>query len=160
MVKKTTSYQHHWNGISHVRIPMDVLNSEAWRALSFSDKALYLDMRAKLRSTNNGDINATISEMKHRGWKSSATLWKALKTLEHMGFIARTRTGGIASLSKVCNLYRFTDLPCLEFPKKGIEACPATNNHRRFESVKAAKAAVAEIKSTKKIKGKKLKLVG
>lgn len=84
MSRKFTQYDEHWRGVAHIRTPLAVLDSPAWRVLAFSDKALYADLRAKLRSTNNGNINATLSEMKHRGWNSSATLWKSLRSLERM----------------------------------------------------------------------------
>jgi len=141
---KLSKFQEHWIGIAHTRVPLKVLDSPAWRVLSFSEKALYIDMRAKVRSTNNGNINATLSEMKHRGWSSSATLWKGLKTLEHMGLISRTRAGGIGAMSKICNLYRFTDMPVLEFPKLRINEIPATNDYIKIDSVKEAKARITE----------------
>lgn len=134
-----------WNGISHIRIRVDMLNSPAYRVLPYSTRALYTDLRATLTSTNNGNISATFEDLKHRGWKSSATLAKALRELEHMGLIAKTRQGGIASLSKVCNLYRFTDLFVFEHPKQGIPAMKATFDWQRFKSVGAAQAHLQEL---------------
>lgn len=167
MAKKPSLYDQHWFGVAHIRVPLSVLNSPAWRVLAYSDVALYIALRAKVRSTNNGDINATFSEMKHRGWTSSATLWKSARFLERMGFIALTRQGGIGGMSKICNLYRFTDLPTHDFPKKGITAMKATNEFLRFESVSAAQAEIDKLKQEikaeqdirKKSKIQKLKLV-
>lgn len=147
-----------WKGVAHSRIPHDVTDGPGWRVLSFSAKALYIDMRAKLRSTNNGNINATLSEMKHRGWTSSATLSKSLRQLEHMGFIAKTRQGGIAFMSKRCSLYRFTDLPVFEHPKQKIMDFKSTFEYRRFESVSEAKSTICELTERKKTKVQKLKL--
>jgi hypothetical protein len=142
MRKKFSQYDQLWVGVAHIRTPLAVLDSAAWRVLAFSDKALYGDLRAKLRSANNGNINATHSEMKHRGWNSSATLWKSLRHLERMGLIARTRQGGIGGMSKICNLYRFTDLPVYDFPKLRITARKPTNDFLAFDSVKAAQAEI------------------
>jgi len=167
MSRKFTQYDEHWRGVAHIRTPLAVLDSPAWRVLAFSDKALYADLRAKLRSTNNGNINATLSEMKHRGWNSSATLWKSLRSLERMGLIAQTRQGGIGGMSKICNLYRFTDLPVHDFPKQRITARKPTDDFLAFTSVKAAQAEIDALKREiqcekdvrRKSKVQKLKLV-
>ena len=151
---------NYWSGIQHCRIRHEVLNSPAWRVLGYSARALYLDLRARLNSTNNGNISATLPDMKHRGWTSSATLWRALRQLDHMGFMAKTRQGGIAVMAKTCNLYRFTDLPVFEHPKQGIPAMDETHDYRRFETVKEARAAIRELAAEKKSKVQKLKLIG
>lgn len=146
MSRKASQSEKHWAGVAHIRIPLKVLDSPAWRVMDFSEKALYTDLRAKLRSTNNGNINAVFSEMKHRGWNSDTTLRKCLRVLIHMGFIVQTRRGGIAAMSKVCNLYGFTDYPIAEHRKQGIEAQPPTNSYERFKSVKEAEAEIQKLK--------------
>jgi hypothetical protein len=42
-------------------------------------------LRATLKSTNNGNLSATLSELKHRGWKSPVTLASALYELQAVG---------------------------------------------------------------------------
>jgi hypothetical protein len=113
-------------------------------ALGFSSRALYIQLRLKLKQTNNGNIDATHATLKHAGFKSSSTLAKALRELETVGLIDKTRQGGIANGGKVCNLYRFTDKPTMEFPKIGINAMRATHEWKRWESVRAAKAAIRD----------------
>jgi hypothetical protein len=81
----------------HVRLYWDLMDSPAWRALSHADVRVYLAMRRKLLATNNGNINATAAEFAHAGLKSRATIWAALVRLERLGFIAKTRQGGIAN---------------------------------------------------------------
>lgn len=134
----------------HYRTPLAVANSPAWRVLHFSSKALWGDMRATLTSFNNGDISAALSQLKHRGWSSPSTLAKALRQLEAMGFIAATRrTIGVERGSKVCNLYRFTDIEVFEQSKKNIEAVKATRDWVRFTSVADAQRAVDEASAPK-----------
>jgi hypothetical protein len=70
---------------------------------------VYLALRRKLGKFNNGDINATLTEMRHAGIRSSSTLATALQRLEKLGFIEKTRQGGIANGGKLCSLFRFTD---------------------------------------------------
>ncbi|NMF96136.1 hypothetical protein GPA27_01825 [Aromatoleum toluolicum] len=131
-----------WKGVAHYRVRLEGADSPAFRVLSFSAKALYGDLRAKMRSNNNGNINATLSEMRHRGWTSSATLSKALQELEAMGFIAKTRQGGIAANARYCSLYRFTDTEVWEWPKLGIGPIEATNEYKAFGTVREAEVAM------------------
>lgn len=149
-----------WKGVAHVRIRSDVLNSPAWRVLPFSARSAYLDLRAKLTSVNNGDLEATPADMVHRGWKSKTTLYQALGQLEALGFIAKTRQGGKGALAKSCSLWRFTDLSCFEQPKHGLPACKATFEWRAFATVGEAAAVLdkltADAEARKKTKGQKL----
>lgn len=128
----------------HIRVYVSLLNTPAWRVLGFSAKALFTDLRAIVTATNNGNISAALSDMKHRGWASSATLAKALYELRAMGFIAVTVEGGLRQGTRVPSLYRFTDLEVYEQPKVGVLAAKATHEYRRFESVREAEQALAE----------------
>ena len=128
---------------AHIRISLALLNSPAYIALGYSAKALFLDMRSKLRSTNNGNINAALSELAHRGWSASGTLAKALRQLEAVGLLRKTRqTVGVEQGSKVCNLYRFTDVETWAHPKLGIEAVKDTHDYKQFTSLSEARRAV------------------
>jgi hypothetical protein len=134
----------------HMRIYWSIVDSPAWRVLSHADVRVYLALRRKLRSTNNGDINATLAEMRHSGISSSSTLSMALHRLEVLGFIAKTRQGGIAFGGKLCSLYRFTDQPTYEMPKLGLPAVRATSDWQRFTTIAAARAEVAKTTPQKK----------
>ncbi len=134
----------------HMRIYWSIVDSPAWRVLSHADVRVYLAMRRKLRSTNNGDINATLVEMRHSGIASSSTLSMALHRLEVLGFIAKTRQGGLAFGGKLCSLYRFTDQPTYEIPKLGLSAMRATSDWQRFTTMAAARAEVARTTPPKK----------
>ena len=128
-------------GERHIRINHSLLNSPAFVAFDATALKLFIDLRAKLNGSNNGNINATFSELAQRGWRSPATLSKALKQLLALGFIAKTReTIGVEKGSKVCNLYRFTDLDCFEVPKLQIKACKATSEYLKFSKLTDARA--------------------
>ncbi|MTI12561.1 hypothetical protein [Sansalvadorimonas verongulae] len=63
-----------------------------------SSKALLTDMLLQLNyqkggPVNNGDICATFSVMKSRGWKSKQTLQNAIDELLHYGWIVVSRPG-------------------------------------------------------------------
>lgn len=51
----------------HVRLYWAILDCPAWRVLTHADVRVYLALRRKLGKTNNGDINATLAEMRHAG---------------------------------------------------------------------------------------------
>lgn len=138
----------------HIRLYWAIADSLAWRALSHADVRVYLALRRKLKATNNGDINATLTEMRHAGISSSSTLSMALHRLEALGFIAKTRQGGIAHGGKLCSLYRFTDEPTFDIAKAGVHAGPATNEWQRFQTLDDARAAVRPFmrKNTSKVR--------
>jgi hypothetical protein len=133
----------------HVRLYWELMDCPAWRALSHADVRVYLAMRRKLGKTNNGDINATLTEMRHAGISSSSTLSIALHRLEALGFIEKTRQGGIANGGKVCSLFRFTDEVTYDIAKAGVKSGPATHEWRGFESIAKARAAIRGLGSKK-----------
>jgi predicted transcriptional regulator len=112
------------------------------RNLTHADVRVYLALWRKLGRTSNGDVNATLAELKHAGITSSSTLSAALHRLEALGFIEKTRQGGIAHGGKLCSLYRFTDEPTLDIAKAGVRAGQATNEWERFKNMAEARAAV------------------
>lgn len=140
----------------HIRIYWTLLDSPAYLALGNAARALYVDLRRKLLGTNNGNIEATLSTLKHRGWRSSATLNKALKELRSVGLIDQTRQGGIAYMSKHCSLYRFTDQEVFEHPKLCIPKMNATHDYRRFDKLAKARAAVREARQPQQGKNRKV----
>lgn len=136
----------------HARLYWSILDSPAWRALTHADVRVYVALRRKLGRTNNGDINATLAEMKHAGISSSSTLAAALHRLEALGFIEKTRQGGIASGGKLCSLYRFTDEPTFDIGKAGVRAGPATNEWDRVKNRAEARAAVRPFARKNRVK--------
>jgi hypothetical protein len=55
---------------------------------------LLIDVAAQYRGTNNGDLSASFTLMKKRGWTSKDQLQKALTELLDRGFLILTRQGG------------------------------------------------------------------
>lgn len=127
-----------------MRLYWQLIDSPAWRALSHADIRVYIAMRRRLGATNNGDINATLAELKHDSIKSSSTLAKSLRALEVLGFIDKTRQGGIANGGKMCSLFRFTDEGTYDIGKAGVKAGPPTNEWQKFRSIAHAKAVLKE----------------
>lgn len=134
---------------AHIRVDMTLLNSPAFIAVDSCAKALFIDLRSKVNSFNNGNISAALSELKHRNWRSAVTLAKAIRQLEAVGLIAKTRkTVGVERGSKMCNLFRFTDLDVFEIPKFGIAAQKATHDYKKITELKVARQVVAKASLT------------
>ena len=90
-----------------VMFPLDVLNHETFRTLSPRATKLLIDIAAQYRGNNNGDLSATLSLMRERGWNSSDQLDKAKKELVGKDVIRVARQGGLNK----CNLYALTWFP-------------------------------------------------
>jgi hypothetical protein len=87
-----------------VALPHAVLESERWRSLSPIATKLVIDVFSQFRGYNNGDLAAPWSLMSRRGWRSKATLYKAIKQAKDAGMIIVTRQGG----RKIPTLYGVT----------------------------------------------------
>lgn len=109
---------------ARIWLPLDVLQGAAYASLSFSAKALLLDLAGQLRAKhgdiiNNGDLTTAISVLKHLGWLSEKTIRTAANDLERAMLIIKTRQG---QRPNKCNLYAVTWLPLNESPKLDISA--------------------------------------
>lgn len=92
---------------SFVSIPHDCLNHSNYTRLSAYAVKLLLDLCAQFRGTNNGDFTAAWRHMKARGWKSKATVARAMRELKLAGWVMQTRQGG----RNQCSLYAVTFKP-------------------------------------------------
>lgn len=135
-----------------MRLYWDLMDCPAWRALSHADVRVYLAMRRKLGKTNNGNVEATLGNLKHSGINSSSTLSTALHRLEALGFIDKVRQGGIAYGGKVCSLYRFTDVETYEIPKIDLKAGPPSNEWKKFQTISEARFAIRRFEHKNKTK--------
>jgi hypothetical protein len=86
------------------------------------------------RGNNNGNINATLSELRHYNSHSATTIAKGLRYLIAHGFIKETRMGGNrAGNLKLCCLYAFTHIPTNANPKLKIQGRQATYDYRNYD---------------------------
>lgn len=127
----------------HIRVYVSLLNCPAWRVLGWSARSLFVDLRAGVTGTNNGNIAAPLSLLRHRGWKSASTLASAIYELRSLGFLAVTREGGLRQGTRVPTLYRFTDLEVADWTAKtGVPAMNATHDYLEHKAVAEAEAAL------------------
>ena len=129
---------------AHIRIYWALLDSRAWFALSFSQRALYLACRRKLTSNSNGNLAFTLAGLAAQGFTaSSSTLASGLRALQAVGFIAVTREGGKVNRGQaIPTLYRFCDEPCHQWVKLDIPSMKPSNGWQRFDSVQSATDAI------------------
>jgi hypothetical protein len=81
---------------------LDVLRSPALATLSPYASKLLLDIASQWSMGKNGDASVAFEKvLRARGWRSKATLYKALKELNASGLIVQTRQGSLHE----CSLY-------------------------------------------------------
>lgn len=98
-------------GGAFLALPHAWLDSPQWAALDAFEVKLIIDLAAQYTGKNNGDLCAAWTLMQPRGWRSSATLNKTLRSLQQKGWVVLTRQGG----RHLASLYALTFW--------GIDAC-------------------------------------
>lgn len=91
---------------TYVGIPHAITRSREYAALSAIAVKLLIDLADQFNGSNNGDFQATWPFMKSKGWRSKATLYRALNELLNREFVIVSRQGG----RHVCSLYALTFL--------------------------------------------------
>jgi hypothetical protein len=81
------------DGSRFVALPHLLLESPAYLGLSYSARALLIDMALQYTGSNNGKLVICDKAMKPRGWGSNATKFKAKQELLDAGFLCETRKG-------------------------------------------------------------------
>lgn len=76
-------------------IPHNVQDSANWRQASGTAIKLLCDIARQYNGRNNGDLCASLSVLKPKGWTSPETVTHAARELRHFGFITLTRQGGL-----------------------------------------------------------------
>ena len=90
---------------SYAGVPRAVMDHPDYVALSYKAKALLLELSYQYRGSNNGDLQASWTCMRERGWRSRTTLHKALEELLASGLVILTRQGRFVNPGGVCSLY-------------------------------------------------------
>ena len=92
-------------GHSFLRLIHPLLDHPNFDALSGRAAKLLLAIASQYRGTNNGDLCATFSVLKRKGWTSNDQLRKGLDELLERGFLIKTRQG---RRPNVASLYAIT----------------------------------------------------
>lgn len=90
---------------SFLRLIHPILDHPNYYSLSPRAVKLLIDIAAQYRGTNNGDLCATYSVLKQRGWTSNDQIRKGLNELLERGWLIQSRQG---YRPKVASLYAIT----------------------------------------------------
>jgi hypothetical protein len=96
-----------------VPLPLTILDTPAWRATDFIARALWIELRRKLRNDglNNGKIWLSCRDAAEKIGGNKDTIARRYAELEHYGFLRKTTEGflGVDGCG-IAPHYRFTDL--------------------------------------------------
>ena len=120
---------------SFAGIPRIVMDTDDYKNLNGNAIKLLLELAYQYRGNNNGDLSATFSHMKKRGFKSKETLWNALKSLQGAKLIMKSREGQFTNPGGLCALYALTWQPIDECNGKH-DTKDTRTAHRKFRMEK------------------------
>ena len=126
------SAKNPWHGCDgFAGIPKFIMRSEEYLSLSSNALRLLLEAAYQYNSKNNGNISFSYSDMKHRGYSSKSTLFRARDELFDKGFLEITRAGyaGIEG-KRQCTLFALTYYPIDDIPNAKLD-CKPTNKPSR-----------------------------
>lgn len=115
-----------------VGIPHYVFNSVEFGQLDGWSLKLLVELAGDYNGGNNGNLSCAWSDLKARGWRSTGTLWKALKRLLSAGWIITTRHGA----RNRCALYAVTWWAIDECPGKSLEVRPTKSASNAWQKNK------------------------
>ncbi len=81
------------DGTAFVALPLVVLDSPAYAALSHPARALLIEVARQFVKDNNGRMLLSLAYLSKRGWKSSDVITRAKRELQAAGFIFETVMG-------------------------------------------------------------------
>jgi len=124
--RKAKSKAITYKGFLYLNRPL--LECQDFISLKGNSIKLLIDLGYQYNGYNNGDLCASLSIMRKRGWNSNQQLAKALKELLERNLIVQTKQGG---LNLGPNLYAITWQPIDECNGK-LDANPTTVAPRSF----------------------------
>ena len=124
--RKAKSKAITYKGFLHFHRPL--LECQDFMSLKGNSIKLLIDLGYQYNGYNNGDLCASLSVMRKRGWNSNQQLAKAFKELLGRNLIVQTKQGG---LNLGPNLYAITWQPINECGGK-LDANPTTVAPRSF----------------------------
>lgn len=112
------------DGGSFFLLPHTLLKCSDFASLSGSALKVLLHLGSQFNGKNNGDLSATLTDVRACGVRSSSTLAAAIVELQQRSLITCTRTGRFMRPGGRCALYGLTWLAIDDCPGKGLEHPP------------------------------------
>jgi len=95
-VKKYRNRSKWPSGWQYIKLPRSLIFSDEWKDLSPSAKIIYIQLKGKYNTNNNGTIRLCYCELrKVRGFSGSRTISRGFQELEAKGWIRRVKIGGM-----------------------------------------------------------------
>ena len=120
-------------------VPRVVMDNPSYVNLGPSAKALIFEGSYQFNGFNNGNICFAWTLMQKRGWKSKATLAKAVAELVTENITVLSRQGHFRKPFDKCSLYAITWLRVDECPGKNLEIPATIRPLRNFSAEKHAR---------------------
>lgn len=115
----------------HFNLPTALTEEEDFYSLSGSALKLLIEIGRQYKGHNNGDLTATLSMLRRRGWNSNHKITRALKELIAKNLIILTRHGGMGIGP---NLYAITWQPINQCKGK-LEVEPTSTAPRKLRHI-------------------------
>jgi hypothetical protein len=131
MAKMNNKGRNHNKG-RFAGIPISVMNTQDYKDLPYTAKALLIELAYQYRYANNGDLTVAFSVLKKRGWKREATISTAIKKLLKANLITKTRQGYFRNPKSRCALYALNWHPIDDCRGKDLEIKPTITAPRKF----------------------------
>lgn len=96
------------SGGQFVRLPVFMLDSDAWRSLTPAARAVYLEVARAYNGRNNGFLGLSVRTASERCRINKDTASRALHELQDRGFIACAVPGGFSRKVRHASEWRLT----------------------------------------------------
>jgi DNA-binding transcriptional MocR family regulator len=98
----------------HIRLYHYFMNTEAWRSLDATARALYVEIVARYAGpgSNNGRLPYSLREAEAALGIGQSTAKRAFDALQDRGFIVATKKGAFSLKIRHATEWRLTEFPC------------------------------------------------
>ena len=123
-------HRHHRERLPpFVPLFVNTLDSPAWRALSHGARSVYVALKRRVGSNNNGNVYLSQRDAQKQIGSHHNEIARWFRELQHYGFVVVTALGslGVDGKGKAPH-WRLTELPCM--------GEPATRNFERWDGSK------------------------
>jgi hypothetical protein len=120
------------NSGNFAALPHILMDHPDFKELSSCALRILLWLLRQYNGRNNGDLSATLSQVKRHGVKSSASLTKATAELQQRNLVVKTREGMFTNPGGRCSLYALAWQPIDECRGRDLEICATTTPPRKL----------------------------
>jgi hypothetical protein len=107
MAKRSEERQDRYFMVHHY-----MAKTDAWRALSATARAIYIQIGLRFNGSNNGKISYSVRDAAGECNIAINTAHRALRELISLGFIEETRHGSLSRKTRIASEWRLTAYKC------------------------------------------------